>query len=158
MTKVYYNENNHLVIENANVGRGAFRNFAGKKTQFNKTGKRTCVILLDEENGEKVFNDGWYVRWRDPRDEQDSRVAMLTVEARFDNYPPKVILISSGGRTQLDEDNIDILDSAEIKVCDLILSPYTWVDKDTGKQWLKGFVRTMYVTLQEDDFGGKYAD
>lgn len=146
----------NLKLENAILGRGGYRNFAGEKTQFNPTGKRTFVLLLDEQNGRLLEEQGWHIRWREPRDEQDDPTALLTVEVKFGEYPPKIVLISGGQRTMLDETNIAILDSAEIERCDLIIRPYNWtVQGNTGT---KAYLKTMYVTLQEDDFGGRYAD
>ena len=147
--------NENLVLENAQLGRGGFRNFAGEKTQFNPPGKRTFVVLLDEQNGRRLEEQGWHIRWRQPRDEQDDPVAMLTVEVKFGDYPPKIILISGNQHTPLDESNIALLDTAEIERCDLIIRPYNW--SVNGNEGTKAYVKTMYVTLQEDDFGGRYA-
>ena len=147
--------NQNLTLENAVLGRGSYRNFAGEKTQFNAAGKRTFVVLLDEANGRLLEEQGWHIRWRQPRDEQDDPVALLTVEVKFGDYPPKIILISGHQQTPLDESNIAILDTAEIERCDLIIRPYNW--EVNGNSGTKAYVKTMYVTLQEDDFGGRYA-
>ena len=146
----------NLKLENCTLGRGAYRNFAGERTQFNPAGKRTFVVILDEEEGHRIENLGWHIRWREPREIGDPRVAMLTVECRFGDYPPHVTLISGNNRTPLDESNIAILDGAEIERCDLIVRPYNW--EVNGKTGTKAYVKTMYVTLQEDDFGGRYND
>lgn len=148
--------NENLQLENCQIGRGSYRNFAGEKSQFNRAGKRTFVVLLNEADGAAIESQGWHIRWREPRDEGDERMAMLTVECRFGDYPPKVMLISGKNRTLLDESNIAILDSAEIARCDLIVRPYNWeVDNNSGT---KAYVKSMYVTLQDDDFGGRYSD
>lgn len=148
--------NNNLKIENANIGRGGFRNFSGEKSQFNPLGKRTFTVLLDEANGRILEEEGWHIRWREPRDEQDDRLGLLQVEVKFGDYPPKIVLISEGNKTILDESNISILDSAEIGRCDLIIRPYNW--EVNGNSGTKAYVKTMYVTLQDDDFGGRYAE
>ena len=145
----------NLKLENAVLGRGSYRNFAGEKTQFNPAGKRTFVVLLDEQNGRLLEEQGWHIRWREPRDEQDDPTALLTVEVKFGDYPPKIVLISGGTHTTLDETNIGILDTAEIDRCDLIIRPYNW--EVNGNSGTKAYVKTMYVTLQDDDFGGRYA-
>ena len=148
--------NENLQLENCQIGRGSYRNFAGEKSQFNPMGKRTFVVLLPESDGIDLEQKGWHIRWREPREEGDERMAMLTVECRFGDYPPKVMLISGSNRTLLDETNIAILDSAEIARCDLIVRPYNWeVNSNSGT---KAYVKSMYVTLQDDDFGGRYSD
>jgi len=81
--------NQNLEIENAIIGRGGFRNFSGEKTQYNAAGKRTFVIMLDEATGHQLEQEGWHIRWREPRDEMDDPQAMLTVEVKFGDYPPK---------------------------------------------------------------------
>ena len=74
---------------------------------------------------------------------------------KFGDYPPKIMLISGGNRTLLDESNIAILDTAEISKCDLIIRPYNW--DVNGNSGVKAYVKTMYVTIEDDDFGGRYA-
>ena len=58
----------NLKLENCTLGRGAYRNFAGERTQFNPAGKRTFVVILDEEEGHRIENLGWHIRWREPWD------------------------------------------------------------------------------------------
>lgn len=147
---------NNRELENCTIGRGSYRNFAGEKSQFNPLGKRTFVVLLDEGLGKELEAEGWHIRWREPRDEDDDRMALFTVECRFGDYPPKILLISGNNRTLLDETNIAILDSAEIARCDLIVRPYNW--EVNGNSGTKAYVRSMYVTLQDDDFGGRYRE
>lgn len=147
--------NQNLEIENANIGRGGFRNFAGEKSQFNPTGKRTFTVIFDEATGQALAQEGWHIRWREPRDEMDDRVALLQVEVKFGDYSPKIMLISGNDRTLLDESNIAILDTAEIGKADIIIRPYNW--EVNGNIGTKAYVKSMYVTLQDDDFGGRYA-
>lgn len=146
--------NQNLVLENAQIGRGAYRNFAGERTQFNPAGKRTFTVLLDEATGHKLEEDGWHIRWREPRDEQEDPIGLLTVEVKFGDYPPKVMLISGNSKTLLDEEDLGLLDSAEIANADLVIRPYNW--DVNGKTGVKAYAKTMYITIEDDDFGGKY--
>lgn len=157
ISEVAKNGVTYLQLEDCTLGRGSYRNFAGERTPYNKSGKRTFVIFCTENEGLTLQNKGWYVRWREPRNDEDDRMALLTPECRFDKYPPKIKLITGNNHTLLDETNISILDTADISRCDLLISPFTWED-DNGKKWYKGFVHAMYVTLQDDDFGGRYSD
>lgn len=147
--------NSNLILENAMIGRGKFRNFSGEKGQYNPTGKRTFTILLEEELGKQLEEEGWNIRWREPRDEMDDPMAMLTVEVKFGDYPPKIMLITGDSRTLLTEENISVLDTAEIACADMVIRPYNW--EVNGKKGTKAYIKSLYVTIQDDDFGGKYA-
>ena len=139
---------NNVKLNHVTIGNGAYRNFAGEKGRYNQMGRRTFVILLDEERGRRMEERGWQLQWREPRNDEDERVAKLTAECRFGTpYPIKVTLITEGGTTELDESNISLLDTADIANCDVLLRPYNW--DETGKYGAKAMVEEMEVTLNE---------
>ena len=145
----------NLKLENATIGRGGFRNFSGEKTRYNRDGKRTFTVILEEELGHRLEEEGWHIRYREPQAEGEPTIALLTVEVRFGEYPPKVIMIVGEDKTPLDETNIDILDTAEIVRADMVIRPYNWtVDDNSGT---KAYLKTLYVTVEDDDFGGRYS-
>lgn len=137
-----------------------FRNFEGKEGPFNKAGDRNFAVLLDDEIAKAMAADGWNIKWLSPRDDDGDEVepdqAYLPVSIRFDVFPPNVVLVTTHGRTALDESTIEMLDYAEITNVDLIVRPYTWqVNSKTG---IKAYVKTMFVTIEEDELVKKYAD
>ena len=145
--------NKNLVIENAKI---AFRNFSGKEGKFNPAGRRNFCVFLESDLGVGLENDGWNIRWLEPRDEGEERQAYLQVAVSYENIPPKIVLVTSHGKTQLDENSVNILDWAEIQNVDLIIRPYNW--DVNGKSGVKAYVKSMYVTLVEDEFESKYVD
>ena len=80
----------------------------------------------------------------------------MQVVVAFGKVPPKIIIINSSGKSQLDESNVNILDWAEIENIDLIIRPYHWEVR--GNTGIKAYLKTMYVTLSEDEFEHKYKD
>lgn len=144
---------NNIVIEGARIG---FRNFSGKEGKFNPVGRRNFCVFLESDLGQVLERDGWNVRWLEPRDIDDERQAYLQVAVNYENIPPKILVISSRGKTILDEESVSILDWAEIENVDLIIRPYNW--DVNGKKGVKAYVKSMYVTIAEDEFEKKYYD
>ena len=144
---------NNIVIENARIG---FKNFSGEEGRFNPKGKRNFCVFFDEENARKLEAEGWNIKWLSPKDEYESAQPYLQVAVHFGKVPPKITLITSHGKSLLDEDTVNILDWAEIKSVDLIIRPYNW--EMNGKTGTKAYLKSIYVTLQEDEFESKYYD
>lgn len=144
---------NNIVIENAQI---RFRNFSGKPGKYNAEGRRNFCVLLDDDIVGPLKADGWNVKYLNPRDEGDLPQAYLQVAVSYDNIPPKIYLITSTGKTLLDEDSINILDWAEIENVDLIIRPYIWEVND--KSGVKAYCKSMYVTIVQDEFDKKYSD
>lgn len=146
----------NIVIENARIG---FRNFSGKEGKFNPAGKRNFCVFLDTPLAKTLEEDGWNIRWLKPRDDQDDDQAYLQVAVSYDNIPPKIVMITSQGKTILEDDTVGLLDWAEIKEVDLIIRPYNWVIQEGSKnekRGVKAYVKSMYVTIVEDEFEMKY--
>ena len=144
---------NSITIENADIG---FRNFSGEEGKFNPAGNRNFCVFFDEDMGKTLEDDGWKIRWLDPKEEGDAPTAILQVKVNYNNIPPQIMLVTSGGKTILDEDSVGMLDWAEIENVDVIIRPYNW--EVNGKTGVAAYVKSMYVTIIEDEFAHKYED
>ena len=144
-------EDNTVLMEGVRI---IFRNFAGKEGQYNREGDRNFAVLLDEQIATAMTEDKW-LKPRDEEEEQEPQ-AYLPVSLNFKGRPPRIVLITSRGRTNLDEDSVEMLDWADILNVDLMVRPYAW--DVNGKTGIKAYLQSIYVTIQEDALEQKYSE
>ena len=142
----------NLVIEGAKL---IFKNFAGEESKFNRRGNRNFCVVLEQEDAMNLMDAGWNIKELNTREDEEP-LYYLQTSVSFDNIPPKVVLISGRTKTMLDDTTIDTLDYAEIANVDLIIRPYHW--EVNGKTGIKAYLKTMYVTVEVDEFSAKYED
>jgi hypothetical protein len=143
-----------------------FRNFIGKPTPFNAEGDRNFGVILSPEIAEQLAADGWNVKVLQPRPEHEEEVEPQPWLPCFLKYhgrngpvrPPLVVLVTDDGRKRnnLGEDDVEQLDWANIVNVDLIVRPYPW--EFNNKTGIKALVKTMFVTIEEDELERKYSD
>lgn len=146
-------QDNTVLMEGVSI---IFRNFAGKEGQYNRAGDRNFAVKLDDDTANAMAADGWNVKQLQPReeDEDETPQAYLPVSVNFKGRPPRVVLVTSRGRTNLGEDEVEMLDWADVVNVDLIVRPYSW--EVSGKTGIKAYLQSMYVTIQEDPLELKY--
>lgn len=141
-----------FMVEDARI---IFRNFAGKEGQYNREGDRNFGVILPEDIAEHMLRDGWNVRYLEARDEGEPNTPYISVAVNFNNRPPRVVLLTSTTRTQLDENSVEVLDWSDIKTADLIARGYDWTVN--GKSGTKAYLQSLFVTIEEDALERKYA-
>ena len=143
----------NIVIEDARL---VFRNFQGKEGVYNNEGKRNFCVLLDPDDAQDLLDKGWNVKFLKPRDEEEEPAPYLQVSVNFDVRPPKILLITSKGKTTLDEDTVILLDWADIETADVSIRPYVW--EVNGSSGVKAYCKTLAVKIVEDAVELKYDD
>ena len=146
-----------LMMENAKI---IFRNFAGREGLYNAEGDRNFCLLLDDETGRQLAEDGWSVKTLKARDEGDTPQMYIQVSVKYRGRsgnavrPPSIVMITSKGRTNLAEDMVEVLDWVDISSVDLIIRPFEWAVN--GKTGIKAYLKSMFVTMDEDELDQKY--
>lgn len=149
-------EDGTYMLENATI---LWPNFSGKETKYNAAGEKNFSVILDEDTAAAMLRDGWNVKRRKPRDEDYDEIGDPHIEVKV-NYgggrPPRIVMLTSRGRTDLTEELVEILDAVEIISADLIVRPYRWEVR--GQGGIKAYLKTLYVRILEDPLDLKYAD
>lgn len=148
-------QDNTVLMEGVRI---IFRNFSGKEGQYNREGDRNFGVLIDNTVATTMAEDNWNVKWLRPRNEEEGEEpqAWLPVTVNFKGRPPRVVIITSRGRTNLGESGIEMLDWVDIINVDLIVRPYEWTVN--GKSGVKAYLQSIYVTIEEDPLELKYAE
>jgi len=135
-----------------------FRNFSGREGQYNREGDRNFAVLLDPKTATAMAEDNWNVKWLRPRTEEEGEEpqAYLPITVSYKGRPPRIVLITSRGRTNLDETQVETLDWVDILNVDLIVRPYEWTVN--GKSGVKAYLQSIYVTIEEDLLEQKYSE
>lgn len=143
----------NLIFENKRL---MFKNFTGTEGPYNEAGVRSFCLVLDPDEAEQMSNAGWNIKSRPARDEGEPDVCYVNVAVSYRLRPPRIVLITKRGRTNLPEDLIGMLDWADIANVDCIINPSSWAKG--GNSGIKAYLKSIYITIEEDELERKYAD
>ena len=145
---------NILQIDDARI---IFKNFEGRGDKFNREGDRNFSLLIEDPNtADALVREGWNVKIKPARDEDEGDFMRLPVKVKFTEYGPNVYLISNGRKVELDEESIACLDNIDIESVDMDLRPYDWeVNGRTGRT---AYLQSMAVVQRIDRFAERYAN
>ncbi len=142
----------NLIMEDVRI---RFTNFSGKEGRFNREGDRNfCAMIDDPDEAARLASMGWNVKYLRPLEEGGEPQAYIQVSVSYKNIEPNIYMVTNKNKVRLSESTVGNLDSADIKSADIIISPYNW--EVNGKSGVKAYCKTMYVTIDEDVFAGKY--
>lgn len=145
---------NVLEIENARI---IYRNFEGLASKYNREGDRNfAVIIPDDEICQALIDNGWNVKIKPPRDEDDSPFMFLPVKVKFNSRGPAAYVLSGDQVTKLNEETIGMLDEIDIASVDMDIRPYDW--DVNGKQGRTAYLQAINVVQNIDRFGAMYAE
>lgn len=148
------NEGN-ITIEDARI---LWPNFEGREGKYNRAGDRNFNVELPEDIAQQLLEDGWNVKTGELTEDGIVRTRhVLQVSIKFDKgKPPRIVMITHRGRTTLDEETVELLDDLKYKLVDMIIRPYEW--SVNGNGGTKAYLKTMFITIDEDELEIKYAD
>lgn len=151
----------NLAVENARM---IFRNFRGEASTFNAAGNRNFCLLVPKDQALALQEEGWKVKWpRVNNQDDDGRDPYIPVTVRFfshgdeqDGRDPKIFVRNSVNDqfVKYTEKMVGNLDNAEIETVDVVIRPREW--EMNGKTGVKAYLKSMWVTLLQDEFYGKY--
>lgn len=147
-----------VTIQDATI---KWTNFSGRPTKFKpEGGERTFVVELDQKLAEDMRDDGWHVRFPDDpieEDEEQTKAPIISVKLGYSPKarPPKIVLITSKGAQYLTQDMVEILDSMDFTQVDVKFNSSNW--EFGGKSGIKAYLKSMYLTMDEDELDRKYA-
>ena len=134
-----------------------FKNFEGRGDKFNREGDRNFSIRIDDpEVADALIEEGWNVKIKPGRDEEEGPFMRLPVKVKFTDFGPKVYLKSSRpDPILLDEESVGMLDQIEIECADLDIRPFDWeVNGRTGRT---AYLQAGHITQRIDRFAARYA-
>lgn len=137
-----------LQIDDARI---VYRNFSGIDSKYNRKGDRNFAVVIDnQEAADALLDDGWNVKIKPPRDEDEDPFMYLPVKVKFNDRGPNVYLKSGTRQVRLDEESISCLDDIDIIGVDLDVRPYDW--EVNGKTGRTAYLQSIRVTQDLDRF------
>ena len=146
-----------LTIKDARI---CWKNFSGKKSDYNEEGKRNFNVIFDDETAEQLRNDGWNIKTAPPREGYEDKGNFNTMKVNIAQYKddpgrdPKIYRICNGHKVLLTEKNVGCLDFDDIEYIDLVVRPYNW--ERANRSGTSAYLDVMYVTVEGDPFADKY--
>lgn len=144
---------NLINLENVKI---ILKNFSGRESTYNAAGARNFCVIIDDELAQKLAAEGWNVRHTKTTDDDGKPAQYIQVHVKYDRIPPSVYVLTEKGKTRLTEETVHQLDFVSIVSADVSIRGSRW--EAAGKSGVKAYLKSMYLTIEEDAFASKYAD
>ncbi len=140
----------NLFLENVKIG---FRNFEGREGRYNASGNRNFVVFLDNKKAAELESQGWNIHWPKPTEDnsENEKNPFLKVRVNFNWKGLKIVMIVNGTPQFLNEENVGVLDTADLENVDVSINPYEY---EPGK--ISASLSSIYATVKADEFMAKY--
>ena len=143
-----------LQIDDARI---IYRNFAGAGSKYNREGDRNFAVIIPEnEMADALLAEGWNVKIKPPRDEDEDPFMFLPIKVKFNDRGPNAYLQTGARMNRLDEESIACLDDVDIISVDMDVRPYDW--EVNGKAGRTAYLQSIKVVQEIDRFAARYAE
>lgn len=139
----------------------SFRNFDGAPKPWTPRGQKGPIqfaIALTEDRVDELASEGVEVLYTKPWPDAPADwepTPFVNIHMRFDNFPPKVWMVTETRKVELTEETLGLLNYAEIVSADLKFN-ISHYKAPTG-EGVKLYAQTLYVVIDEDPLDAKYA-
>lgn len=138
-----------------------FRNFAGKKGDFNEEGVRSFAVLLDENLAKYLTDHGLNVKPLRLREEGDQQMYYLPVAVSFRIRPPRIYMVTGDGirmplrKTMLSEDLVEMMDNLDLSACHMVIAISNYDVR--GVKGKKAYLQSFFGHVEMDELEEEYA-
>ena len=137
-----------LEIDNARI---IFRNLEGRVGLYNREGDRNFALVVpDEEARDALIEQGYNVKTKAPRDEDEEPLMYLTIKVKPNGRGPRIYLVSGRSKRELPEESWGLIDQISIANVSLDIHAYDWTVN--GKVGRSAYLAAMEVTQNIDRF------
>ena len=147
--------NGKVLIDNARI---TWRNFSGRKDDYNRTGEREFHVIVDDPDiADALMERGCNMRIRQSDDPNEPPRMSFKVKVSYRFGEPAVYLQTGSNMRTLTESNIGILDGVDIENVDLdIYFGKEWTVN--GKTGRTAYLDKIKVVQEEDRFRSRFAE
>lgn len=137
-----------LEIDNARI---IFRNLEGRGGLYNREGDRSFALVVpDEDARDALIEQGYNVKTKAPRDEDEEPLMYLTIKVKPNGRGPHIYLLSGRSKRELPEESWGLIDQISIADVSLDIHAYDW--NVNGKTGRSAYLAAMEVTQNIDRF------